>query len=99
MSVVRKPMNTLAPIVSRSQLFQGQSRTLLSSDILQVSDEKHREVLENTRSGSNIIFRGGGERKIGPIEFKEQRLQLLVTAPPVCADMLIQLLYFTQNEL
>ena len=43
MSVVRKPMNTLAPIVSRSQMFQGQSRTLLSSHILQVSDEKQIE--------------------------------------------------------
>ena len=40
MSVVGKPMNTLAPIVSNSQLFQEKSRTLLSSHILQVSDEK-----------------------------------------------------------
>jgi hypothetical protein len=40
MSVVGKPMSTLAPIVPRSQLFQGQSRTLLSSHIVQVSDEK-----------------------------------------------------------
>ena len=43
MSVVGKPMNTLVPIVSRSQLFQGQSRTLLSSHIAQVSDEKQIE--------------------------------------------------------
>ena len=35
-----KLMNTLAPIVSSSQLFQEKSRTLLSSHILQVSDEK-----------------------------------------------------------
>ena len=40
LTVVGKPMNTLAPIVSRRQLFQGQSRTLLSGHILQVSDEK-----------------------------------------------------------
>jgi hypothetical protein len=41
MSVVAgKPMNTLAPFVSRSQLIQGQSRTLLSSHIFQLS-EKH----------------------------------------------------------
>ena len=41
MWVVGKPMNTLAPIVSRSELFEGQSRTLLSSHIvLQVYDEK-----------------------------------------------------------
>ena len=40
MAVVGKPMNTLAPIDSRSQLCQGQSRTLLCSHILQVSDEK-----------------------------------------------------------
>ena len=39
MSVVRKPMNTLAPIVSGSQLFQGQARTLISSHIVQVSNE------------------------------------------------------------
>ena len=44
MSVVAgKPMNTLAPIASRSQLFQGQPRTLLSSHILPVSDEKQIE--------------------------------------------------------
>ena len=43
MSVVGKPMNTLAPVVSRSQLFQRQSRTLLSSHIVQVSDEKQTE--------------------------------------------------------
>ena len=43
MSVVGKPLNTLAPIVSRSQLFQVQSRTLISSLILQVSDEKQIE--------------------------------------------------------
>ena len=42
-SVVGKPMNTLTPIVSRSQLFQGQSRTVLSSHIVQVSDEKQIE--------------------------------------------------------
>ena len=42
-SVVGKPMNTLAPFVSRSQLFQGQSRTLLSSHNVQVSDEKQIE--------------------------------------------------------
>ena len=36
-------MNTLAPIVSRSELFQRQSRTLLSSHIVQVSDEKQIE--------------------------------------------------------
>ena len=43
MSVVGKPMNTLglAPIVF--QLFQGNSRTLLSSHILEVSDEKQIE--------------------------------------------------------
>ena len=40
MSVVGKPLNTLAPIVSSCQLFQGQSRTLLSSHIIQVSDKK-----------------------------------------------------------
>ena len=43
LSVVGKLMNTLAPIVSRSQLFQGQSRTLLSSHTLQLSDEKQFE--------------------------------------------------------
>ena len=43
MSVVGKPMNTLEPIVSRSQLFEGQSRTLLRSHILQMSDEKQIE--------------------------------------------------------
>ena len=43
MSVVAKPMNTLAPIVSRRQLLQGQSRTLLSIHILQVSDDKKIE--------------------------------------------------------
>ena len=43
MSMVGKPMNTLAPIVSRSQLFQGQSRTLLSRYIVQVSDDKQIE--------------------------------------------------------
>ena len=43
MSVVGKPMNTAAPIVSCSQLFQGQSRTLQSSHILQVSEEKQIE--------------------------------------------------------
>ena len=42
-SVVGKPMDTLAPIVSRSQLFQGQSRPFLSSHTLQVSDEKQIE--------------------------------------------------------
>ena len=42
-SMVAKPLNTLAPIVSRSQLFQGQSRTLLSSHIVQVPDEKQIE--------------------------------------------------------
>ena len=42
-SVVRRPMNTLAPIVSRSQLFQGQSRKVLCSHIVQVSNEKHIE--------------------------------------------------------
>jgi hypothetical protein len=46
MSVVAgKPMNTLAPFVSRSQLIQGQSRTLLSSHIFQLSDEKHIECV------------------------------------------------------
>jgi hypothetical protein len=40
MSVVGKPMNSLAPIVASSQLFQGQSRTLRSSHVIQVSDEK-----------------------------------------------------------
>ena len=40
MSVVGKPMNTLAPIVASSQLFQGQSRTLRSGHVIQVSDEK-----------------------------------------------------------
>ena len=45
MSVVRKPMYTLTPIVSRSQLFQGQSRTLLNSHILQMTDEKQIEVV------------------------------------------------------
>ena len=44
-SVVGKPMDTLAPIVSRSQLFQGQSRTLLSGHILQVSEEKQIESM------------------------------------------------------
>ena len=39
-SAVGKPMNTVVSIVSRSKLFQGQSRTLLSSHIVQVSDEK-----------------------------------------------------------
>jgi hypothetical protein len=43
MSVVQPPMNTLTPIVSRSQLFQGQSRTLLNRHILQVTDEKQME--------------------------------------------------------
>ena len=45
MSMVGKPINTLAPIVSRRQLFQGQSRTLLCShiDIVQVTDEKQIE--------------------------------------------------------
>ena len=43
MSVVGKPIKTLAPCVSRSHLFQGQSRTLLSIHILQVSDEKQIE--------------------------------------------------------
>ena len=38
-SVVGKSMNTLAPIVPRSQLFQGQSRTLLNSHVVQLSDE------------------------------------------------------------
>ena len=42
-SVVGKQMNTLAPIVSRRQLFQGQSRTLISSNTVQVSDEKQIE--------------------------------------------------------
>jgi hypothetical protein len=36
-------MNTLAPFVSRSQLLQGQSRTLLSSHNVQVADEKQIE--------------------------------------------------------
>ena len=40
MSAVGKPMNTAVPMVSGSQLFQGQSRTLLSSHIVQVSGEK-----------------------------------------------------------
>ena len=44
-SVVGKPMNTLASIVSRSRFFQGQSRTLLCSHILQVSDEKQIECV------------------------------------------------------
>ena len=39
-SMVGKTMNILAPIVSHSQLFQGQSRTLLSSRVVQVSGEK-----------------------------------------------------------
>ena len=43
MSVVGKPIKTLAPFVSRSHLFQGQSRTLLSIHILQISDEKQIE--------------------------------------------------------
>ena len=43
MSVAVKPMNILVPIVSSSQLFEGQSRTLLSSHILQVSEEKQIE--------------------------------------------------------
>ena len=43
MSMVGKPMDTFAPNVSRSQLFQGQSRTFLSSHIEQVSDEKQIE--------------------------------------------------------
>ena len=45
MAVVEKPINTLALTVSRSQLFQGQSRTLLSSHILAVSDVKQIESL------------------------------------------------------
>ena len=59
MSVVGKPMNTLAPIVSRSQLFQGQSRTLLSSHILQVSDEKQIEsvAVSVTAGPANYIRR------------------------------------------
>ena len=43
MSIVAKQTNTIAPIVSRRQLFQGKSRTLLSIHILQVSDDKKIE--------------------------------------------------------
>ena len=53
MSVVGKPMNTLAPIVSSCQLFQGQSRTLLSSHIIQVSDKKQ---IESAAMWSLTIF-------------------------------------------
>ena len=51
MSVIGKPMNTLAPIVSRSQLFQGQPRTLLSSNSLQLSDEKQFESVAISVTG------------------------------------------------
>ena len=61
LSVIGKPLNTLVPIVSRSQLFQGQSRTLLSSHILQVSDEKQIEcmaisVIAGRRQGPLTIY-------------------------------------------
>ena len=52
LSIVAKSMNTLAPIVSCRQLFQGQSRSLLSSHILQVSDmEKTECVAMSVRAG------------------------------------------------
>ena len=42
-SVVAHPMNRLAPIISRRQLFQEQPRTFLSSHILQMSHAKKIE--------------------------------------------------------
>ena len=44
--ILVKPMNTLAPVVTRNtgiQLFEGQSRTLKSDDNLQISDENDLE--------------------------------------------------------
>ena len=45
MSVVTKPLNTLPPIVYSSQLFEGQSRTFLSSTNLQVSEENKCHIV------------------------------------------------------
>ena len=44
-SVVTKPLNTLPPIVYSSQLFEGQSRTFLSSTNLQVSEENKCHIV------------------------------------------------------
>ena len=63
LTVVVKPMNTLAPMVSRNagvQLFEGQSRPILSSVNLQVSDEDNigkvrLSVVDGLRHGSLSI--------------------------------------------
>ena len=47
-SVVGKSMFTLAAIVPRSQLFQWQSRTLLGTHIVQLSDEKQTESMSTS---------------------------------------------------
>ena len=62
-TVIVKPMNTLAPSVTRNtgiQLFEGQSRPLLSSQNLQVSDEDNIDnvrlsVIAGLRHGSLTI--------------------------------------------
>jgi len=74
MSVVGKPVNTFAPIVSRSQLSQGQSRTLPNSDILQVSDEKQIEsmaisVIDGCRQGPLTICDVSQRNYFTPTEY------------------------------
>ena len=56
------------------------SRMIVQREYLSIRYSQHCDVRENTRTGSNTIFRGGVRETIRSIEFKEQRLHVLVSS-------------------